>query len=51
MKEIFEQYGGVIVSVIAIVALIGIVSSFVGSSGLIQAKFVEMVNDLTSYIP
>lgn len=31
MKEIFEQYGGAIVTVVAIMALVGVTTAIVGS--------------------
>lgn len=50
MKEIFEQYGGPIITVIAIVAIAAIVtvilisSNTEGSGGVVQTKFEELVN-------
>lgn len=31
MKEIFEQYGGAIITVVAIMALVGVTTAIVGS--------------------
>ena len=31
MKEIFEQYGGAIITVVAIMALVGVTTALVGS--------------------
>ena len=51
MEKIFEQYGGVIVTIIAIIALIAIVTFLVGSgeNSVIGKKFGQLV-DNKSYL-
>lgn len=46
MQKIFEEYGGVIVSAIAIVALIGVVTLLVGGTngGWIGTEFKNLVD-------
>ena len=47
MEKIFEQYGGVIVTVIAIMALIGIVTYLTkSSSSPLTSKIIESINKL-----
>ena len=47
MEKIFEQYGGVIVTVIAIMALIGIVTYLTkSSSSPLTSKIIEAINKL-----
>lgn len=44
MQKIFEEYGGVIVVAVAIVALIAIVTALVGDSGVIKNAFESLVD-------
>ena len=47
MEKIFEQYGGVIVTVIAIIALIGIVTFLTkSSSSPLTSKITEAIGNL-----
>ena len=47
MEKIFEQYGGVIVTVIAIVALIGLVTFLVkGTNAPLTENITKAINDL-----
>lgn len=46
MKVIFEEYSGVIIIGIVIVALIAIVSLLLATDGPVHAAFVNMVNGL-----
>ena len=43
MKEVFEQYGGVLIAIVAIVALLAIVHLFLqnGESGLVYRAFAD----------
>lgn len=44
MQKIFEEYGGVIVVAVAIVALIAIVTALVGTDGVIRDAFESLVD-------
>lgn len=48
MEKIFEQYGGVIVTIIAIIALIAIVTFLVGSgeNSILGRKFNDLIDNL-----
>ena len=48
MKEIFEQYGGAIITVVAIMALVGVTSAIVGSgeNSIVYTAMVELINSL-----
>lgn len=48
MKEIFEQYGGAIITVIAIVALAAVVTLVLdtGENGVILSAFKDLINNL-----
>ncbi|MGN0481958.1 MAG: hypothetical protein ACI4HI_00240 [Lachnospiraceae bacterium] len=50
MKEIFEQYGGTIITVIAIFALIAIIRLVIGSdtSSVIYQGFHDMIQNFYS---
>lgn len=50
MKEIFEQYGGVIVTVIAIVALAAMITAIMGSgnSGPVYNAFQGLIDNFTT---
>ena len=45
MKEVFQEYGGVIVTIIAIVSLIGVISAVIGTGedGIIGTAFTELI--------
>ncbi len=47
MKEIFQEYGGVIVTIISIVALIGVITAVIGGdeNGLIGQALSELITD------
>ena len=50
MKEVFQEYGGVIVTIIAIVALIGVISAVIGTNeeGIIGSAFAELIDTFFS---
>ncbi len=48
MKEIFEQYGGVIVTVIAVMALIVIIQFLMSDTGVISQAFQDIIADFLS---
>ena len=45
MKEVFQEYGGVIVTIIAIVSLIGVISAVIGTgeTGIIGTAFTDLI--------
>lgn len=45
MKEVFQEYGGVIVTIIAIVSLIGVISAVIGTGeeGIIGSAFTDLM--------
>ena len=45
MKEIFQEYGGVMVTIIAIVALIGVMTAVIGTGedGVIGSAFTQLI--------
>lgn len=47
MKEVFQEYGGVIVTIIAIVSLIGVISAVIGTgeNGIIGSAFTELMEN------
>lgn len=47
MEKIFEQYGGVIITVIAIIALIALVTFFVSKDGAVNKAFNDAVTTMT----
>ena len=47
MEKIFEQYGGVIITVIAIIALIALVTFFVSKDGAVNKAFNSAVTTMT----
>lgn len=47
MEKIFEQYGGVIITVIAIIALIALVTFFVSKNGAVNKAFNSAVTTMT----
>ncbi len=46
MKEVFQEYGGVIVTIIAVLSLISVVSAIIGTgeNGVIGSAFVDLIN-------
>ena len=47
MKEVFQEYGGVIVTIIAIVSLIGVISAVIGTgeTGIIGSAFADLIEN------
>ena len=47
MKEVFQEYGGVIVTIIAIVSLIGVISAVIGTgeNGIIGSAFTDLIEN------
>ena len=45
MKEVFQEYGGVIVTIIAIISLIGVITAVIGTGeeGIIGTAFTELI--------
>lgn len=52
MKEIFEQYGGAIVTVVAIMALVGVTSAIVGSGeeSLVYQAMADLISKFSETI-
>lgn len=48
MKVIFEEYSGIIITAVAIVALVLIVGLMLGTDGPIHTSFINLVNGLFS---
>ena len=50
MKEVFQEYGGVIVTIVAIVALISVISLIVGTGesgqgGIVYGAFQDLIEN------
>lgn len=47
MKEVFQEYGGVIVTIIAILSLIAVISAIIGTgeNGIIGTAFQELIEN------
>lgn len=47
MKEVFQEYGGVIVTIVAIVALISVITALIGTeeSGIVYEAFSNLINN------
>ncbi len=45
MKEIFEQYGGAIITVVVILALVGIVTALLQPDGVVYAALSKLITD------
>jgi len=45
MKEIFEQYGSVIIAAVAISALVAIVTVLLATNGVVAEAFKNLVNN------
>ena len=45
MKEVFQEYGGVIVTIIAILSLIAVITAVIGTGedGIIGSAFAELI--------
>lgn len=48
MKEIFEQYGGAILTVVAILALVTIVSTLLKADGVVYNALADLVKNFAS---
>ena len=48
MKVIFEEYSGIIITAVAIIALIAIVALLLGTDGPVHTAFVNLINNLLS---
>ena len=46
MKEVFQEYGGIIITIIAVLSLIAVVAAVIGSdeSGLIGQAFTNLID-------
>lgn len=47
MKEVFQEYGGIIITIIAILALIAVITAVIGTNenGIIGEAFSELIGD------
>ena len=47
MKEVFQEYGGVIVTIIAILSLIAVIAAVIGTGkdGIIGSAFSELIQN------
>ncbi len=50
MKVIFEEYSGIIITAVAIVALIAVVTLLLASNGPVHTTFVNLINTLFSKV-
>lgn len=50
MKEIFEQYGGAILTVVAVLALVSIITTLLqtGENGVVYKALSDLVNNFAS---
>lgn len=48
MKVIFEEYSGIIITAVAIIALVVIVGLLLGTDGPVHTAFVNLINGLFS---
>lgn len=46
MKVIFEEYSGIIITAVAIIALIAIVTILLSTDGTVHKAFVDLINTL-----
>lgn len=46
MKEVFQEYGGIIITIIAILSLIAVITAVIGTDeqGLIGQAFTDLIN-------
>lgn len=52
MKEVFQEYGGVIITIVAIVALVGVITAIIGTgepgnTGIVYGVFRDLLNGFT----
>lgn len=47
MKEVFQEYGGVIVTIIAILSLIAVITAVIGTGeeGIIGSAFADLIDN------
>ena len=47
MKEVFQEYGGVIVTIVAILSLITVITAVIGTGedGIIGSAFAELIGN------
>ena len=47
MKEVFQEYGGIIITIIAILALIAVITAVIGTNenGIIGEAFSDLIAD------
>lgn len=43
MKEIFQEYGGILITVVAIVALIAVITLLVQTNGVVHTAFKDLI--------
>ena len=50
MKEVFQEYGGVIITIIAILSLIAVISAIIGTgeTGTIGKAFNDLISNFLS---
>ncbi len=48
MKVIFEEYSGIIITAVAIIALIAVVGLLLATNGPVHSAFVDLINNLFS---
>ncbi len=48
MKVIFEEYSGIIITAVAIIALIAISALLLGTNGPVHEAFTSLIDDLLS---
>lgn len=46
MKVIFEEYSGIIITAVAIIALIAVVSLLLATNGPVHKAFIDLINTL-----
>lgn len=46
MKVIFEEYSGIIITAVAIIALIAVVGLLLATNGPVHTAFVDLINNL-----
>lgn len=50
MKVIFEEYSGIIITAVAIIALIAIIGLLLATNGPVHKAFVDMIDTLFSKV-
>ena len=50
MKEIFQEYGGILITVVAILAVIVVITAVIGKdeNGAIGQAFMQMINNFVA---